>query len=109
MDSIEEFEQKVSVWIAEWWGVPAVHLSPDTVINIGLGITGDDAVELLQCLQGKTGVNFSQFEYDRFFGPEGVPWPRMFNWMRGKQKFGLDVLTIRMLAKFIHDQLASPR
>jgi hypothetical protein len=98
-----DFEEDLIGWIAECQHQPRSHLTVNTLINDGggLGIDGDDAVDLLRYLGNKTGISMATFEYDRFFGSEGVPWGRIADWIRGRRRWRLEPLTIGMLAEYI--------
>lgn len=72
----EQYELRVLGWVAEWargWRREPITL--DTPINgpfwKGLGIDGDDAVNLLEHLRKASGVSFDNFEYEKYFDPEG--------------------------------------
>lgn len=107
-ESYDDFEHRVIAWIREWRGDLTSHITPDTYINSGLrglGIDGDDAAEMLQYLHRKSGVDFKGFEYDRFFGPEGVPWTHMLEWIKGNRKWN-ERLSVRMLAQYMFKEIS---
>lgn len=45
----------------------------DSRIQDDLGVTGDDAVELLEAVHERYSTDLSQFPFDDYFGPEGCP------------------------------------
>lgn len=68
-----EYEAKVIDWIAEWSGKNRLNLSLDTSLNRGwrgFGIAGDDGVELIDFLRSVSGVSFSDFPVQEYFGSE---------------------------------------
>jgi hypothetical protein len=94
LSDYDEFEQTVIGWIADWRGAPKTWLTPATSLNVGrgaLGIEGDDAAELIRYLATTSGVKFSDFEYDRFFGLEGFPWLRLAEWLRGREAMEIGI------------------
>nr|WP_320051215.1 DUF1493 family protein [uncultured Desulfuromonas sp.] len=46
------------------------EISEDTLIEDGLGVTGDDAWELIEDFQNKFDVDMNSFEFSLHFGPE---------------------------------------
>ncbi len=104
MTSQEEFEQQVLNWISEWYEGPKERLSSQTSINVDLGVDGDDADELIQYLHERSGVIFSDFPFDRYFGPEvsivaALVRPLLF--MRRKN---LEALSVRDLASYMYER-----
>lgn len=50
--------------------VPKQDLFPDSVIQIECGLEGDDAVEFLLSIQEEFNVDFSDFEFQKYFHDE---------------------------------------
>jgi hypothetical protein len=104
-----DFQANVIGWIADWRGEPDIRLAADTRINCGpnaLGIDGDDALDLLGHLARRSGISLKTFEYDRFFGPEALPWRRIFDWIKGGRQC-VCPLTIAMLSQYMWDEAQS--
>jgi hypothetical protein len=54
-------------------GVSTPKLRPSARLYHDLGITADDACELLQRLHERFGTDFSELDWREYFGPEGIP------------------------------------
>jgi acyl carrier protein len=104
VSDLTNFEEEVSGWIAEWLGVPRSSVTADTRVNVDLGVDGDDAFEMLQYLTNRAGISFATLEHDRYFGPEGFPWARIIDWMKGRRQWALEPLTVAMLAQYMSDE-----
>ncbi len=107
----EEYELTVVKWVSEWARRPYGRLTPQTCINCGmitgLGVDGEDADELIKYLQDVSGVSFSDFSYDDYFGPELsiAAWIfRPHEIFRGKK---LKNLTISDLAAYMYSKVKS--
>ncbi len=50
--------------------VPRERLTLETHLREDLGMEGDDASEFLEDFSKRFGVDFSEFNFDRHFGPE---------------------------------------
>src|SRR4051812_17063849 len=106
------YERQVISWVAEWAQLNANDLSSETCINCGfitggLGIAGEDGDELMHFLNEKSGVDFGEFQFNRYFWRElGIgrlivqPW-KLF------EIFGGPKLTIADLGNFMAAQRAS--
>lgn len=67
----EEIFQTIVLLITEKMGKYRKPLQRDTRLERDLGISGDDAVELLEAFAGKLNVDISEFQFNHFFTPEG--------------------------------------
>jgi hypothetical protein len=110
MKSLTEFETIVVQWVSEWSRRPIDSLSPQTCINCGfvkgLGVDGEDADDLIRFLHDKSGVGFSDFQFDQYFGPELsiAAWPFRPLWMF-QAATTRRRLTIRDLASFMFQKI----
>jgi hypothetical protein len=106
MTEFEVYQQQVIDWVSEW--SKRHNLSPMTSINrglSGLGIDGQDADELIEFLSRKSGISFSDFDFDRYFGPElGLGHILVQPW-GVRRWFTTPKLTIGELALYMHTKL----
>jgi len=63
-------ESEVIEFVAEFTGVSASKITPDTLINNDLGVDGDDGCELLSEYSERFQVDISGID-ETYFGPEG--------------------------------------
>ena len=68
------FEALVS-FIRDEIGENKMNISKETLIENDLGVTGDEATELIQKFSKKFNVNINEFKYEKYFYPE----PSLFN------------------------------
>ncbi len=47
-------------------------LTLDTLVEKGLGITGDDAIDFIEEFAKEFNVDIASFNYSKYFGEEGV-------------------------------------
>jgi hypothetical protein len=66
----EGLPEHVRQFVAQAVGVRPERVRPGTRINYGLGVDGDDGVELLEAFAARFGVDMSGCEIGRYFGPE---------------------------------------
>ncbi|OJW79856.1 MAG: hypothetical protein BGO69_13535 [Bacteroidetes bacterium 46-16] len=88
LTSIKEF-----VAAHQW--VDISEITDHTRIEEDLGITGDDASELLVAFGKKFNVDVSHFMFDEYFNPEGT------NWFRPTYVPNKKILTIAHLEKAV--------
>lgn len=78
---METTEQKVIRFLAAFCGVDEARVTPDTLVNIDLGVDGDDGVALLEEFASTFDLDLDVIEVaTRYFGEEGIPisafaWP----------------------------------
>jgi len=53
-------------------GVDASRISPETDVVFGLGMAGDDGVELISDFRRATGTRLREYDFYRHFGPEAA-------------------------------------
>jgi acyl carrier protein len=63
--------ERVRALVAEMSCVRLDRLRPETRLEEDLGITGDDAAELLQAFAERFGVDMTGLSFHKHFGPEG--------------------------------------
>jgi hypothetical protein len=63
------FEQLVS-FICEETGVDLIHINRETLIEEGLGVTGDEAINLIKNFGKRFNVDLNGFQYSLYFYPE---------------------------------------
>ncbi len=56
--------------VSEQSGVPTEKLNGATLIEEDLGVTGDDAWEVIEALEKKYNIDLKDFEFLKHFGPE---------------------------------------
>lgn len=74
LNSENRFDILVS-FIREEIGEYDMEINEETLIEDNLGVTGDEAIELIQNFGKKFNVDISGFEYSKYFYPE----PSIFN------------------------------
>ncbi len=73
--------------IAEEIGVKPARLVPSADLETDLGVTGDDIEELFLALGDRFGVDWTGFEFHRYFSEEGTfLWP--FREWRFRRQYG---------------------
>lgn len=80
--SKSETEQKVKAFLGEQIGVSPGMLTSETRLEHDLGITGDDAEEVMEAFMDRFQVDMSEFEFNRHFGPEWGCNPAVWLWCR---------------------------
>jgi len=63
--------EQVRRFISDFWRTPLERLEPQTKLEEDLGITGDDAWELLQKFGERFDIDLASLEFYKHFGPEG--------------------------------------
>jgi acyl carrier protein len=63
--------ERVAQLIVEECGVRRADVRPDSDLERDLGITGDDAGDLMTAYAREFSVDLADFEFLRHFGPEG--------------------------------------
>lgn len=106
MDRFDDYEREVIAWIAEWGKNSVEKLSSDTKIEgRPLRITGDDIQELLTYLEDRSGVSFSEFDFEKHFGSEDVfGVMALARWWRG---LPFEPGTVRLLATYMFERRPS--
>ena len=96
-----ETEQSISDAIAKLMSVRREVITPATRINKDLGITGDDAVELLQGISKLFGVTFEDFDYTKYFDSENLNLAGAIRDLIKGKKLTLDSLSVSDLAAYV--------
>lgn len=99
-------ESEIIKFISEYTAVKSEKITADTLINIDLGVDGDDRAELLEEYSKKFNVDLSPIS-EVYFGPEGVPislvalWPYYYlvRWLLGCRTNDLAPLSVLHLIK----------
>src|SRR5690349_11119641 len=77
MNMDDSVTQRVMLFVSKTAGVNIDQLNPDTTLFADIGLDGADAWELMDAFGREFNVNLSDFEFDDYFGPEGIwfgPW-----------------------------------
>jgi hypothetical protein len=92
-------------FISELTSVKAEKISPNTLINIDLGVDGDDGAELLEEYAKRFNVDLTPIS-EVYFGPEGLSvsfiilWPYyLICWLLGYKENVLAPLSVSQLIK----------
>lgn len=75
-------------------GVDASRVAADTDVVFGLGMAGDDGVDLISDLRIATGTRLSEYDFYKHFGPEAA-----FSMHSGEP------LTVAQLVKLVEAEL----
>lgn len=100
--SRNDLTDEVLLWLKDHLGLRAsAVLTPETRINMDLGVDGDDGAELLRAFAERFAVGIDKFSGARYFGPEASGSPmsllRRILGIRGSQ--ALDPLFISKLVE----------
>src|SRR6516225_8445920 len=71
MIEAEDLQERVLAFVSEAADVSVERLTLGTRLEEDLGITGDDAVELLSGFAERFGVDMARLDIHKHFGPEG--------------------------------------
>ena len=71
MIEAEDLQERVLAFVSEAANVSVERLSLGTRLEEDLGITGEDAVELLSAFAERFGVDTARLDFHKHFGPEG--------------------------------------
>src|SRR6188474_1295212 len=94
---------KLKDFVVAKCGVANEEVTRDAKLENDLGITGDDAVELLIAYGKKFNVDVSRFMAAEYFEGEGDPiLPAIIRFLTGKKKKHTKILTIGHLEKGIY-------
>lgn len=98
-------ESEIIKFISDYTVVKAEKITADTLINIDLGVDGDEGAELLEEYSKKFNVDPSPIS-KVYFGLEGVPiylvalWPYyLVRWLLGYRTNDLAPLSVLQLIK----------
>lgn len=98
-----DMETEIIEFISEFTSVKAEKISPSTLINLDLGVDGDDGAELLEEYAKRFNVDLSSMS-EIYFGPEGVSisfivlWPYyLVRWLLGYKTNDLAPLPVSQL------------
>ena len=69
----DEVLERVRRFVAGYRSTSLARVHPHTTLFGDLGVDGDDAHELLSDFAREFGVDLSELQMSRHFGPEGVP------------------------------------
>ena len=83
----------ITLIIAKKTGLPAAQISPDSRLLQDLGVTGDDAAELLAELSAAFEIDMGGFQFGEYFTGE----PHLFNWWLAGKGAKLTPITVRDL------------
>ena len=98
----EETFNKLKDFIVKKAGVDDEEITRDTQIEDDLGVTGDDAVDLIIAYGKAFDVDVTRFMAAEYFGPERcVLISELGNWLTGQTKRTRKVLTVSHLEKGI--------
>lgn len=105
-----DLETRVHRFVADRLGVPSHRLTRATTLFGDLGVDGDDAAELLEAFGEAFGIDPTDLELARHFGPEGLwPWT-VAEWLRQaarsgtrEDRAGLRPITLGDLARAARD------
>jgi acyl carrier protein len=61
---------KLIQFIREEIGEFKMQIDSNTTIEDDLGVTGDEAIELIQKIAKEFSIDISEFEYEKYFHPE---------------------------------------
>lgn len=67
-----DLEQTVIACVSDAAGVDACRISLETDLTLGLGIGGDDGVDLIAAVRKATGAQLSDYDFYPHFGPEAA-------------------------------------
>ena len=68
-----EFEERIIACVAKMTGASRSALGPDTDLYRDLGVTGDDAEELLRVLADEHALDLTDIRFNRHFTSEASP------------------------------------
>jgi hypothetical protein len=89
----------VAQLIVQECGVPRAQVRPGADLGRDLGVTGDDAGDFMATYAREFGVDLSDFEFLRHFGPEGcLPGLGLYWRVRHGYWIGREPVTPRLLA-----------
>jgi len=98
-------ENEIIKFISEFTSVKAEKISPSTLINIDLGVDGDDGAEFLEEYAKRFNVDLDPIS-EIYFGPEGssilfiILWPYyLVRWLLGYKTNDLAPLPVLQLIK----------
>lgn len=98
-------ETEIIKFISDFTSVKAEKISPSTLINLDLGVDGDDGTELLEEYAKRFKVDLTPIS-EIYFGPEGLPisfiilWPYyLVRWLLGYKASDLAPLPVSQLIK----------
>jgi hypothetical protein len=66
------FERIVIDCISRATGVLSARISSETDVVFGLGIAGDDGVDLISEIRHVTGTQLREYDFYQYFGPEAA-------------------------------------
>ena len=96
-------ETEIIEFISDFTSIKAEKISPCTLINLDLGVDGDDGAELLEEYAKRFKVDLSPIS-EVYFGPEGVSisfvilWPYyLVRWLLGYKTNDLAPLSVLQL------------
>ncbi|VAW70772.1 hypothetical protein MNBD_GAMMA09-1171 [hydrothermal vent metagenome] len=82
--------------VSEQSGTPIEKLNGATLIEEDLGLTGDDAWEVIEELEKKYNIDFTEFDFLKHFGPEA-------GWASSKE-YGYYPVSIDHLVKVVKNK-----
>ena len=91
-----DFERIVVRCVAYASGADASRVSSETDLVFGLGIGGDDGVDLIAAVREATGAQLSGYDFYQHFGPEAA-----FTTHKPRP------LTVRQLTQLVEAELAT--
>ena len=99
-----ETEQAIAHILRNICAVPAAKIQPATTINYDMGIDGADAHELILAIADEFQIDFLDFPYDRYFGPEGIDLLKVIKDIFGGKSLRLQPLSLQELAAYVDNK-----
>ena len=95
-------QKRIFAIVAHHRGFPVSQLTLQTDLYKDLGCTGDDVDELFLDLKKRFGVDFSGFQFDRHFTPEGTP---IWSWHFDEFVWFLGFMVVAVASQIIAERL----
>ncbi len=91
---------KVISFVSEFCVVNKNKLTLQTQLGNDLGIDGDDAIEFMEAFSENFEVDLTEFEYSKYFGPEGFnPFAYLYYYLFKRDKLKLIPITLHDLVE----------
>jgi hypothetical protein len=99
--------EEVLHWLRDYLRLrPSTSLTPDTRINLDLGVDGDDGLDLVRDFGERFSVDLESFPCNRYFGAEASASPlalvsMIWRWMSKRKLRSVDPLFVRDLISML--------